>query len=303
MNDADKEAEAMKEPMKEPQTHVETPAEKVAKAEIEQSAREQTEARRKDVTPEAAEALRMTAQALDALNASDADTAINLLESVTGKLEIVTARDPNLALAPLAATMETVEVAISTAGLELIRDEVRDAMRDGEVQRARRLLRDFASETIITIRSLPLATYPAAIKEVVRLIDDDKLSQAAQKLRTTLASVVETDIVLPHPLLIAQHLLREAQALSEKSDRQSEEDARLTRALDEAAANLERAEILGYGTRKDFREFHEQIAAIRRKAAGGKSGMGWFDALRSGLDDLLGRLRHRQATAAGKAAT
>ena len=299
MNDADKGAEAMKEP----QTHVETPAETAARAEIEQSARDQTEARRKDVTPEAAEALKMTIEALDALNASDADKAINLLESVTGKLEIVTARDPNLALAPVAATMETVEVAISTAGLELIRDEVRDAMRDGEVQRARRLLRDFASETIITIRSLPLATYPAAIKEVVRLIDDDKLSQAAQKLRTTLASVVETDIVLPHPLLIAQHLLREAQALSEKSDRQSEEEARLTKALDEAAANLERAEILGYGTRKDFREFHEQIAAIRRKAAGGKSGMGWFDALRSGLDDLLGRLRYRQATAAGKAAT
>jgi hypothetical protein len=289
--------------MKEPQTHVETPAETAARAEIEQYARDQTEARRKDVTPEAAEALKMTIEALDALNASDADKAINLLESVIGKLEIVTARDPNLALAPVAATMETVEVAISTAGLELIRDEVRDAVRDGEVQRARRLLRDFASETIITIRSLPLATYPAAIKEVVRLIDDDKLSQAAQKLRTTLASVVETDIVLPHPLLIAQHLLREAQALSEKSDRQSEEDARLTRALDEAAANLERAEILGYGTRKDFREFHEQIAAIRRKAAGGKSGMGWFDALHSGLDDLLGRLRHRQATAAGKAAT
>jgi len=299
MNDADKGAEAMKEL----QTHVETPAETAARAEIEQSAREQTEARRKDVRPEAAEALRMTAQALDALNASDADKAINLLESVTGKLEIVTARDPNLALAPVAATMETVEVAISTAGLELIRDEVRDAMRDGEVQRARRLLRDFASETIITIRSLPLATYPAAIKEVVRLIDADKLSEAAQKLRKTLASVVETDIVLPHPLLIARHLLREAQALSEKSDRSSEEEARLTKALDEAAANLERAEILGYGTKKDFREFHEQIAAIRRKAAGGKSGMGWFDALRSGLDDLLGRLRHRQAKAEGKEAT
>ena len=299
MNDADKGAEAMKEQ----QTHVETPAEMAARAEIEQSAREQTEARRKDVLPEAAEALRMTAQALDALNASDADTAINLLESVTGKLEIVTARDPNLALAPVAVTMETVEVAISTAGLELIRDEARDAMRDGEVQRARRLLRDFASETIITIRSLPLATYPAAIKEVVRLIDDDKLSEAAQKLRKTLASVVETDIVLPHPLLIARHLLREAQALSEKSDRSSEEEARLTKALDEAAANLERAEILGYGTKKDFREFHEQIAEIRRKASGGKSGMGWFDALRSGLDDLLGRLRHRQAKAEGKEAT
>lgn len=299
MNDADKGAEAMKEP----QTHVETPAETAARAEIEQSARDQTEARRKDVTPEAAEALKMTTEALDALNASDADKAINLLESVTGKLEIVTARDPNLALAPVAATMETVEVVISTAGLELIRDEARDAMRDGEVQRARRLLRDFASETIITIRSLPLATYPAAIKEVVRLIDADKLSEAAQKLRTTLASVVETDIVLPHPLLIAQHLLREAQALSEKSDRSSEEEARLTKALDEAAANLERAEILGYGTKKDFREFHEQIAAIRRKASGGKSGMGWFDALRSGLDDLLGRLRHRQAKAEGKEAT
>jgi hypothetical protein len=299
MNDADKGAEAMKEP----QTHVETPAETAARAEIEQSARDQTEARRKDVTPEAAEALKMTTEALDALNASDADKAINLLESVTGKLEIVTARDPNLALAPVAATMETVEVVISTAGLELIRDEARDAMRDGEVQRARRLLRDFASETIITIRSLPLATYPAAIKEVVRLIDADKLSEAAQKLRTTLASVVETDIVLPHPLLIAQHLLREAQALSEKSGRSSEEEARLTKALDEAAANLERAEILGYGTKKDFREFHEQIAAIRKKASGGKSGMGWFDALRSGLDDLLGRLRHRQAKAEGKEAT
>ena len=58
-----------------------------------------------------------------------------------------------------------------------------------------------------------------------------------------------------------------------------------------------------YGTKKDLREFHEQIAAIRKKASGGKSGTGWFDALCSGLDALLGRLRHRGATAEGKEAT
>ena len=299
MNDADKGAEAMTDQ----ETHAETPAETAAKSEIAQLARDEKEARQKDVTPEAADALRMTAEALEALNAADADKAITLLETVTGKLEIVTARDPSLALAPVSTIMETVEVVISNIGLELIRDEARDAMRDGEVQRARRLLRDFASETIITIRSLPLATYPEAIKAVVRLIDAGKLSEAAQKLRTTLASVVETDIVLPHRLLIAHHILREAQALSEKSDRSSEEEARLTQALDEAAANLERAEVLGYGTKKDLREFHEQIAAIRKKASGGKSGTGWFDALCSGLDALLGRLRHRGATAEGKEAT
>lgn len=264
-----------------------------ARDKIEADARDAVMDKRKEIAPEALEALQATKDALAALERDDSDDATGQLAAAVGKLEIVLARAPDLALPVVDASVRTTELLADAATLEMVRDEARNAMRDGHVQAVRHWLRDFASETVVSITSLPLATYPEAIKEAARLLDEGDRKRARRTLRLALASLVTQEVVLPHPLLVARHLLHEAQALAEKTDRTPDDSDRLAACLAEARGRLKRAEVLGYGSKGDFNGFYDEITKIERQTTDGGSGTGFFDRIRSTLDRLVTRLRHR----------
>ena len=266
-----------------------------ARDKIEADARDEVMDKRTEIAPEALEALQATKDALAALERDDAEDALGQLAAAVGKLEVVLARAPDLALAVVDASVRTTETLADVATLKIVRDEAEDAMRDGHTQVARHLLRDFASETVVSITSLPLATYPEAMREAARLLDNGNSKHARRLLRLTLASLVTQEVVLPHPLLVASHLLHEAQTLAEKADQTPEESDRLAACLAEARRRLERAEALGYGSKADFDGFYDEIAAIGQQTAGGGSGVGFFDRIRAMLDNLVARLRHRSS--------
>ena len=50
---------------------------------------------------------------------------------------------------------------------------------------------------------------------------------------------------------------------------------------------LEFAEVLGYGTRKDFKDLYDQLDEIKEKTSGGKSGTGFFTKIKSSLSDMF----------------
>jgi hypothetical protein len=99
--------------------------------------------------------------------------------------------------------------------------------------------------------------------------------------------VVTTDDVIPLPKLRAEHLLKEAQELAEKKDRSQEDNEKLAKTLQGAREQLQMAELLGYGKKKDYKPMYEQISEIENKSAGGKSGTAWFDKLKQQLSDLF----------------
>jgi len=266
-----------------------------ARDKIEADARNEVMDKRKEIAPEALEAIQAAKDALAALERDDTEDALGRLAAAVGKLEIVLARAPDLALAVVDASVQTTETLADVATLEIVRDEAEDAMRDGHTQVARHLLRDFASETVVSITRLPLATYPQAIREAARLLDNGDRKQARRLLRLTLASLVTQDVVLPHPLIVARHLLHEAQTLTEKADRTREETDCLAACVAEARGQLERAQALGYGSEREFDAFYDEIAAIGQKTAGGGSGVGFFDRIRATLDNLVARLRYRSS--------
>jgi hypothetical protein len=239
------------------------------------------EERRAQTMEEATEALAETKKALAALDEKESEKALDALALVTGKLELIVARDPQLALAPVDVQTVVHDIFAGTDTIEDLLDEARRTMKHGEVQKARRLLSGLASEIVIQTKSIPLATYPQAIKAVAPLIDQGKLDEAKVAIQAILGTVVVSNsTVIPLPVERARAMLREADSLAEKAERTEEESRRLAGMLKDAKTQIEMAELLGYGRRKkEFKDIYAQLLDVEKKLALGKWGRGLFEEI------------------------
>lgn len=254
---------------------------------VEKTKQDKTAEKRKEIIGEATAAIRETQNALKALDEKKEKDALAALERATGKLEIILAREPSLALAQHGVGAVTYDVLASIDAVKELRDEAEDALEDGRVQDARHMIRNLASETVISTSHIPLATYPDAIKLAAKMIDDGKIKAAKHVLQTALSTLVVTDTIIPLPVVTAENLLEEAETLAEKADRSEEESKRLTSFLESARTELKFAQVLGYGSKKDFKNLYEQIDQIEDKTEDGKSGKGFFDKIKGFLGDTV----------------
>jgi hypothetical protein len=256
----------------------------VAKSDQSQS---QTEEKRKTLLGDATGAIQDTQAALKHLDEGKPKEALAALERATGKLDIILARDPKLELAPAAVGVVTYDVQGGLDAVKKVREQAEGFIADGRLQEARRLLKNLASETIISVTNIPLATYPDAIKSAVRLIDQNNKDEAKRVLQTALNTQVVTDTVIPLPVVKAQEALKSAESLAEKRNRTKDDNDRLVASMDQAREHLEFAQALGYGTKRDFEKMYAQLNEIRDKTADNKSGTGWFAKIKASIEDFL----------------
>ncbi|MEW7979156.1 MAG: YfdX family protein [Candidatus Sedimenticola endophacoides] len=270
------------------EAQAQTEATESVQPQVDAQATNQAAEKRKKITADAVAAVAETKQALKLLDEKKTDEALAALERATGKLELILARAPDLALAPVDVEVVTYDL---LANLDTVKAMIHDAenyLEDGEVQKARPLVANLASEIVFRTTSVPLATYPDAIKAVTPLIDDGKLDEAKADLQAALNTlVVTTDDVIPLPVLRAEKLLKNAEALAENEERTVKDNETLSDLLAEARNQLKMAELLGYGTKKSFKPMYEQLDMIEQKTAGGKGGKGWFDKIKQQLSDLI----------------
>ena len=255
-------------------------------SDVEKASAAKAEEKRKAILEEAIAAISQTQKALVALTENKPKDAEKALEAATGKLELLLARDPALALAPVAVDVRTYDLLARPETVKAAVKDARDALDDGEVQKARGLLADLASEIDFITTSIPLETYPAAIKAVAPLIYAGKIDEAKAALRAALGTLVVTEDIIPLPVLRAEYMLAAAKKLSEKMERSDEENKTLDRLLSGARVQLKLAETLGYGKRKLFKPLYKEIKAIQKKLSNGKGGKGWFNKLEKELGDL-----------------
>ncbi len=259
---------------------VQTTADETASAEVDSEANQQAAERRKQILKEAVDALAQSNKALKALDEGKTEDALNALALATGKLELIVARDPELALAPTDVRIARHDVIASSDALKAAIKEAENALDDGDIQQARYLLSRLGSELIITVENLPLATYPDAIKAISPLIDDGQIEEAKAQLQAALSTVVLVDHVVPLPMIRAEALLANAEKLTEKDDRTEDENVQLTDDLAAARDQLEMAQLLGYADKKSIKELKKQIESIEEKTEDGQSGKGFFDKLK-----------------------
>ena len=120
---------------------------------------------------EAQSAVAETQKAIAAIESGDKRKAIKALESATGKLDVVLARNPKLGFVPLESEIDILALAPNDLDtVEEIRKEIKQAIRKDELVKARELLDNLASELRITTVNLPLATYPTAMEEAMQRV-------------------------------------------------------------------------------------------------------------------------------------
>ncbi|HHN66810.1 MAG TPA: YfdX family protein [Thermopetrobacter sp.] len=239
---------------------------------------------------EAVQALLETRKAIAALDKKDKNAALAALEKVIGKLEIILARDPKLALAPVDIITYATDIHADVASVRKAIAKSVELLNGGRVQDARAIVSQLASELVIEITNIPLATYPDAIKAVVPLVEKEEHDKAKEALIAALNTLVISRHIVPLPVLRAEALLAQAETLAQKKERGEKAQKQLDGLLKAARQELQFAEALGYGKRDDFKGFYRQIDAIERKVAGGKYGTGFFDELKKALADFRKKL-------------
>ncbi len=181
--------------------------------------------KRVSVLADAVLALDATRIALTALDKGDKTTALAALERASGKLDVVLSRDPKLAFAPVDVRTTTLDLYASLDTVRAVVKDVKDDLANNRVQLGRHLMSDLASEADTQVTEIPLATYPAAIKAVVPLIDAGKTEEAKAALESALSTLVTVTYVIPLPSIRAQAMLRTLRSLPQRTT----ESSRMTR--------------------------------------------------------------------------
>ncbi len=266
---------------------------KATKTDTKKEMTQKTTDKRKEIVQEAVSSLRETQDALKFLDSGKNKEALSALERATGKLEIVLARDPKVALVPIDVKAETNDIYGSLEAVKTARAEAEKLLKEGNLQEARRILQNFGSETVISTANLPVATYPTALKQAAKLIDENKTGEAKEVLQAALNTLVVTDVVVPLPVLRAEVSLQKADELSKMKSRSAEQNKQLSSLLSTADQDIKLAEALGYGKKEDFASFHKQMDEIRQKTANGKSGNNIFDGIKSYMEAMTKNSQHK----------
>lgn len=268
-------------------SEVQPPASQAVQQEVSKNTSEAVAEKNKKLIADAKAAINETEKALQALNENKTKEALDSLAIATGKLELLMARNPKLVLAPVHSEVVTLDLLANRDTVKAVIKEAKEYLSNGEIQKARPLIANLASEIQLRTTNIPLETYPAAIKAITPLIDAGKINEAKTELQATLNTVVVTTEILPLPKLRTEQLLKEAQSLAEKKGRSKEENDKLAKSIQGAREQLEMAELLGYGTKKDYKPMYEQLDEVVKKTADGNSGTGWFDKIKKQLSDLF----------------
>ncbi len=249
-----------------------------------QQAKEQAKANQKLVA-EAMIAIQETQHALDALNNGKKAQAIKSMETVLGKLELLLERNPDLALVPIDANSQVVNLISDLNQIEKMRKQVKDLIDKGYLQDARRLLDNMVSEIRVTTSYIPLKTYPQAIKTAARLIDQDKIKDAKIILANALSAIVIKEVSIPIPVINAQAMVDLA------ADSVDSHPQKALELLKEAQYQIKVAEALGYGNRdKEFKNILNDIETIKDKIKHEEKTGGLFDALKERLQKFKERI-------------
>jgi len=232
-----------------------------------------------ELLQEAMVALQETQTALMAIDQRKPKEAIAALERATGKLEILLARSPDLALAPVDQRVVTHNILADVKQVQALREQAEEALEDGRIQEARHLIEGLASETVISVGNLPLATYPDAIKSAAALLAQNKPQEAKEVLLTALSTIVVRETIVPLPITRAEAAISEAKQLAAKPQRTAADNDRIKTLIAEARRQLQLGRALGYATKKDLDELSDTLDQIERETGEQRAGRQFFEKI------------------------
>ena len=237
---------------------------------------------------DANEIIRLTEQAVQNILDSTYTSAIENLEEAIGKAKVLTTSRPDLSLIPLDVQISSLDLIADINVVKDIEKEAEYLLKKGHMQSARHLLNDLASELEISTPMLPMETYPDALSQAARVLNENNPDEALILLNTALNTVLVETWNVPLPLIRAERMLAEASTLLEKGD--GADDVHVL--LENAEYQIHFAEALGYGKKdNEFKELYSAIKQIQQEL--NKDGQGDSAGLTNKLRDKLKTFKER----------
>ena len=249
-------------------------------------------ANQKKLIQEAITSLQYTHEALVALDKKDKATAEKKIEKALGKLEVILAAKDAPKFLPIDSSVTMVEYVGTKEDVKRSVDAVKDLLSDNKIQLARTLLNSLQSEIDIKITSLPLVTYPDALRLAAKYLHENQINKAKSVLEVALSTFDTTVTVIPVPLLKATDLINVSASLSKNGKK---EDA--LKYLQAAEDELDVAEALGYVSHSDttYKALHKAIKDVRKEIKGKNKAEKLFDELKTKLKDFKDKIFSEKA--------
>jgi tetratricopeptide (TPR) repeat protein len=244
-------------------------------------------ANQKKLIVEAINSLKYTNSALVALSKNDTKSAQADIEKALGKLEVILSAKDAPKFLPIDSQVQMVEYAGSSKEIKATLESVKDLLKHNKVQVARTLLNTLQSEIDVTVVSLPLVTYPDALKLAAKYLHDNKIEKAKSVLAVALSTFDKTTTVIPLPLLKATDLINVSASLSKNGKK-----AEALKYLKAAEDQLDVAETLGYVSHSSttYKALHTAIQKVRKEIKGKNKAEKLFDELKNELKDFKAKI-------------
>jgi len=258
---------------------------------VEKQRDEQKQQAQGTLNSDAMTAIDDTRKAIDAIASGDKNKAMSDIEDATGKINILLARNPASALLPVDVSVEVTDVApLDETDVKRLIAAAEAAVALHDFPTARILLYHLTSELRVRTFNLPLATYPDALKQAARLLDEGKNSDASGTLQTALNTLVVIDHVTAIPLILAQAAVASAQNV-QQSDRAAAQVLLTT-----ASNQLKRCEELGYisSDSPDYKSLNKEISDLQKQLKGTGDTSSLFERLKADIASLLKKLSGKE---------
>jgi hypothetical protein len=264
-------------------------AKKQLRPEVESQRQQNQKEAEQTVDKDAIAAVEQTQQALTAVASNKKADALAALERATGKVNVLLARNPARALIPVDAEVLVIDTAPhDLKNVDQVVQQATTAMNAKDLPTARVLLAGLVSEIRVRTTCLPLASYPAALLDAARLVDQGKNQEAGTVLLTALNTLVIVDHVTPLPLIVAQAAVKEA-------DSQRQDQAKAQILLETAKIELNRSRELGYlRGDSDYETLDKQISDLESTIKGRRNIGSRFSELRDRIAAFLKRQREHE---------
>ena len=216
------------------------------------------------IIEEAVKAVALTQKVLVDIEKKDKESAIKDIEAAIGKLEVALSAEKSLKFLPVDVAVTSVEYIGNVKKIKDALHTVKKLLNDGKVQEARVLLNTLRSELDLITVSIPVATYPDALKLASKYIHNNELDKAKEVLAIALSTLTKDVVVVPIPIIKAQALIEAASKIAKKDKEQA------LKHLQAAHDELKKAELLGYVSKSDvtYKDLQKAIKKTEKEIKG-----------------------------------
>jgi hypothetical protein len=235
---------------------------------------------------EALSSLEISAKALKNLEDNKKDEAKKNIELALGKLEVILASKKVPKLLPIENRLIVKNFVGGAKEVDIALEEVKKLIENGKVQEAGELLISLQSELDISTISLPLATYPDALKLASKYLVEGKIEEAKDTLKLALSTFANVQTIIPIPLINTIELVAVA------SSKAKENKELALKYLSSAHDELDKAEKLGYLSKSTttYKELHLLIKNVEKEVNGPNKAEKLFNELGEKLKEFKSKI-------------